>query len=197
VSGSSSARRRALTWLRRVPGLGTVLVTVADLVLVRWQAGPPTGLKAGRFVAAREADDLPVTLVVLHQADPETAAETVRVMTELQLLVGGFRPVFLVEQPVFPPIRRAGYAVEQLVPRAGWEKGLPADAWGDYVAGRIAECRAAYDPDVTVIIPVGAAVDRDLLAALVGPAARRRRSRAVTAVRRRYRRLLRWLDKPS
>jgi hypothetical protein len=182
--------------LRRVPLLGLGLVRLTDIVVTRELVGPPPGLKAGRFVPAKVADELPVSLVVMPGGDAESVSLMIRTIAEQQMLVGGFKPVFLIDHAAFVPFRSAGYVVEHLVPRAEWARRPWSTPWGDYVAVRVAQCRSTYQPDVTVILPPGAVVDRELLGALLGPAARSRRSAAGTRLRGLFRRAARWADRP-
>jgi hypothetical protein len=132
------------------------------------RAGTPAKVPAGAVVSDEVAADLPVTLVVLLGADEEIAIQVGRTVAELQVRVGGFKPVFLVDQPVWAALRRFGYVVDHLVPQAEWERWPASGAWSDYLMHRLRDCRRDYGARTTVVLPADAAASRDLVAAAVG-----------------------------
>lgn len=186
--------------LWQVPLLRRAVYAAVDPVAT---VGTPAGLRAGRASPPGELAAWPVVLVVLLGAD-EVAARTVaealgRAQAQALGEGCGLRPVFLVDQPVFAPLRRAGYAVEHLVPLQTWQaRASAAGSWAAYAGERVQACRRSYRGAAVVcwrVAPGGAdalaAADADALAAVVAASAprtswlRRRARRALAALQRR------------
>lgn len=94
---------------------GPVLHRLATLA-----GGPPPGLRRG---AGRPPADVPVLAVVLLGADEESVEGVLLAVERAQGAGSDFTPVFLVDEPVLAPFRRAGYVVE-LVGPAGLEEAV-------------------------------------------------------------------------
>jgi hypothetical protein len=120
----------------------------------------PQELAAGRLLAGRGTERLPVILLSLIGLTNGTGTNTSSVevvdavideVAEMQLLGAGFRPVFLIDMPAFSRARSYGYLVELVTPRTAWSRES-AD-WSDYIAARLASMKKAYG--VSAMITVG------------------------------------------
>lgn len=125
------------------------LGAIFDQVVVPLSGGSPPGLRRG---GGAPAADVPVVLVLVLGADEVAAAAISRRVAEAQWATGGFTPVFVVDRPVLPVLRRAGYAVELLPPTADLSD-LPE---------RVVELRRTYATDTVLVVPVGGQEALDL-----------------------------------
>ncbi|MGC5585579.1 hypothetical protein ACQE98_01760 [Ornithinimicrobium sp. W1679] len=198
--GSSAARRRQqqlARWVRRTPGWHHV----TDTVLPRVRSSPlltdlatrvftpgvgagqvPVVLAPDRHLEGPGVPRLPVVGVLGVGLSTEQAALLVDRVAELQDQTRSFRPVLVLDRPVFAAARTHGYVLEHVVPRSTWAAGgwtseeVPADgSWEDYLARRLGSvvdryrlwflARAVvppFDGSAVGLDPVDAAVLRHL-----------------------------------
>jgi hypothetical protein len=170
------------TLLRRLVGPGTplraVLAIVFERVIVPLAGGAPPGLRRGRGVAVLDA---PVVLVVVRGGGEPGVNQVLTTVRQAQLAHGGFTPVFVLDEPAWSPLRRAGYAVEH----------LPTGTLD--TAERLAELRQIYATDSILVVP-GERPEVLTIALVLGAATARRRPDLVTRLRQLPRRLERWFD---
>jgi hypothetical protein len=159
MPGYRWVRRRAVPRIRRSAAARAVAHRLFP-VRSSGGSGPPADVAAGRLLAGMGVEQLPVilfSLIGLTDGTAENAAVSKVVdavideVAETQLLGAGFRPVFLLDTPAFGRVRSYGYAVELVMPAAGWVGG--GVEWSDYVGARVGSVRAAYG--VSVVICVG------------------------------------------
>lgn len=153
------------SWGRAVArrAAGPVLHRLAHLA-----GGPPPGLRRG---TEHEPADVPVLAVVLVGATAASVDAVLAAVVRAQREHEPFTPVFLVDEPLLAPFRRAGYVVE-LVGPAG-------------LAEAVREVRLSYSAAAVVAVdgasPQAAQRLPDLLAGLHPgpPAGRLARGRAL------------------
>jgi hypothetical protein len=132
---------------------------------------PPPGLKAGHGPGAAGAGSPAVVVLLLGAPDAATVADTV---TALLREAGPARvcPVLVLDGPHFAPARRAGLAVDHLLPVDAWAGRHPGRPYADYLAERLAQLRSDYATTHLVRLPaegVAGLPDGALAAALVPP----------------------------
>lgn len=190
--GVRGLRTRLVRAVRTDPRLRRVTYAAVDAVVRR---GPVSGLRGAPAGAATDPESWPVVLVVVLEVTPERLERLARRAAELQAMGDAFRPLFLIDAPAFAPVRRHGFVAEYVPPRAGWEPGLGGGHWADVLAARLRECRDAYAPAATVVLPWGTdgagADELDVLAAVAAAAA------VGPATVGRGTRLRRWIDRGS
>lgn len=196
---SAAARRRQqrlARWVRRTPGWHHV----TDTVLPRVRTSPlltdlatrvfTPGVGAGQVPVVLQPDRhltgsgvlrLPVVGVLGLGLTTDQAERLVDVVARLQEQTAAFRPVLVLDRPVFAAARAHGYVLEHVVPQAAWEAGgwtaeeVPADgSWESYLARRLGSvtdryrlwflARSVVGPSGTEVAldPVDAAVLRHL-----------------------------------
>ncbi len=123
-------------------------------------AEAPLELAAGRLLAGLGTERLPVILLSLvgladgiadHAATSTIVDAVIDEVAECQVLGAGFRPVFLLDTPIFSRARSYGYVVELVTPRTAWP-GEPTD-WSEYLATRVASMTTIYG--ISTMITVG------------------------------------------
>lgn len=159
---------RGATLLRRHPLVRRTAAGVVDKLVASLPPSTPLGLRAGRAMDSL-AEDLPAVLVLCLGIDSADLPSAVREVATAQLVVGGFRPIFVVDAAGFTAARRAGYPVEHLVPAAEWAARDDTTSWPAYAAARLERLRADYGNAPLVSLPRAddPAAVRDLLAALL------------------------------
>lgn len=196
-SRAFALRRRVATASRDyAPWLHRGIASVTDRI-VALPTGAPVGLRGGLL----SGDDLPVVLVVLLGADAAAVELLAQRLAGVQALVGGIRPVVLVDTPAFAPLRRRRFPAEYAIARSAWSASPAGESWPEYLRGRIAECRATYDASVVVMCPEGNPPSVQLLAAAVPEAAAAENRGAASGMpapaRRAARALQRWIDRSA
>lgn len=159
--GTRRRQQQLAHWLRRSPGYRTVTATVlprlrnnATLTDLVWRvltprrgAGQTTmPLHAGRHLTGAGLDRLPVVGVLATGLSTEEAEQLIETVALLQHDLASFRPLFILDQPVFAATRAHGYVLEHLVPQevfATGDYGDP-DAWGAYLGTRLGEITHHY-----------------------------------------------------
>lgn len=166
---SAAARRRQqrlARWVRRTPGWHHV----TDTVLPRVRTSPlltdlatrvfTTGAGAGqvpvvlnpdRHLTGSGVQRLPVVGVLGLGLTIDQAEQLVDLAARLQEQTAAFRPVLVLDRPVFAAARAHGYVLETVVPRATWAEGgwtaeeRPADgSWESYLARRLGSVTDRY-----------------------------------------------------
>lgn len=140
VPGYPVARRRAIKTLRRSRTARELVKRVFD---VEDGSGwsPPTDVASGRLVGGVGTESLPVVLVVMIGTPRDIAEQSIETIARLQLLGAGFRPVILLDRPMFGSIRQHGYPAELVPSEASW----PSDAdWSEHVRERIRLAMSTY-----------------------------------------------------
>lgn len=158
MTPSPEQRRRQQTvarWVKRAPGYRLALEEVlprvrrnATLSDLAWRVFAPrhgagqvdVPLRSGRAVTGPDVSRLPVVGVLATGLDQAAAERLVEDVCALQADVRSFRPLFVLDRPVFAATRRHDVALELLVPAAVFARGTHGEAqgWDDYVARRVA-----------------------------------------------------------
>lgn len=168
MSLSPAVRRRQqqlARWVRRAPGARFAVQEVlprirrnAVLTDLAWRVFAPrhgagnveVALLPDRHVRGPDVGLLPVVGVLATGLSDEQALALLDHVAELQEQTQAFRPVFLLDRPVFAAARAHGYVVEHLVPEATWASGGHTadpgarDGWVDYVAARLGSVTDHY-----------------------------------------------------
>lgn len=111
----------------------------------------PSDITAGTVLGGIGSERLPVVLLLLVGTPVERIGDVAEEVASVQVLGAGFRPVFVIDSPVFAPIRRFGYVVELVVARNSWS----ADgSWSEYLRRRVASMMDLYS--ARAVITVGA-----------------------------------------
>lgn len=185
--------------LRRAPGYRLALEEVLPRVRrsptltdLAWRVFAPrhgaghvdVPLRGGRHVTGPDVSRLPVVGVLATGLEEAEAEGLIERVAALQAELATFRPLFVLDRPVFAAARRHDVVLELLVPRAafaGGGHGGPA-GWEDHVARRVAGIVDHYqlwhlaragadglDPlDERLVRAIGARLPEDLRAGPVG-----------------------------
>lgn len=156
MSISPGARRRQQQlsrWAKRTPGYRFALEQVlprvrrnAVLTDLAWRVFAPrhgagnvdVALLPDRQVSGPDVGRLPVVGVLAMGLDDTQAEQLLADLAELQRATGSFRPVFVLDRPVFAAARRLGYVVEHVVSEREWASGTFGEVpWPDYLARRL------------------------------------------------------------
>jgi hypothetical protein len=132
---------------------------------------PPPGLKAGRGPEAAGSASPGVVVLLLGAPDAATVTDTVAALLR-DAGPAGVRPVLVLDTPHFAPARRAGLAVDHLLPAAEWAERHPGQPYAGYLTERLAQLEADYATSHLVRLPAGgtgALPDGALADALVPP----------------------------
>lgn len=161
TSALRSARRGTVKVLRRS---ATARRLAQQVFAVRpARDGVPVDVSAGTLLGGLGTEQLPVVLVLMIGTPPAAVGSVVEEVARLQVLHASFRPVFVLDSPMFGPVRRFGYPVELLVGREDWSD--PTSTWEEYLRVRLASIRRHFRS--TAMIRLGAdgldAVDRAVL----------------------------------
>ncbi|ANS79293.1 hypothetical protein SGUI_1897 [Serinicoccus hydrothermalis] len=155
--GPAGRRRQqsAARLARRLPGYRLALEEVLPRVRrsptltdLAWRVFAPrhgaghvdVPLRGGRHVVGADVSRLPVVGVLATGLDEAQAEALVDRVGDLQAELGSFRPVLVLDQPVFAAGRRHDVVLELLVPRRAFEQGGHGDpgGWEEHVARRVA-----------------------------------------------------------
>lgn len=92
--------------------------------------------RGGSHLRGDDVQTLPVVGLMTLGASREQLVEVLGQVAELQRRTRGFRPLLIVDVPVFAEAREHGYVVDLVTPRSGWtgDEG----SWETYVAHRAA-----------------------------------------------------------
>lgn len=138
---------------------------------------PPPGLRAGRQPPTSGTGGWPAVVVLLLGApgQPAVAATVVTATAEALLPVAaaaGVRPVLVLDTPHLAAVRRAGLAVEHVLPPDEWDRRHPGTPYTGYLGERLVQLRQDYATGHLVTLPsagAGALPDGELAALLVPP----------------------------
>lgn len=179
--GARRRQQRLARWVRRAPGYDLLVMEVlprvrrnAVLSDLAWRVFAPehgaghldVPLHGGRHLTGRDVRLLPVVGVVAVGLDAPAVVALLDRLAGLQRQHRSFRPLLIVDQPVFAEARAHGYVVEHVVPAAFWDP--VAGSWEDYLAARLASVTDHYQLWGVLHAQGDALSDRDqaLLAAL-------------------------------
>lgn len=156
MSISPGLRRRQqelARWARRTPGYRFALEQVlprvrrsAVLTDLAWRVFAPrhgagnvdVALLPDRQVSGADVRRLPVVGVLATGLTDAQAEQLLADLAGLQRQTASFRPVFVLDRPVFAAARRHGYVVEHVVPEHEWASGAFGPVpWPDYLARRL------------------------------------------------------------
>lgn len=156
MSISPGARRRQqelARWAKRTPGYRFALEQVlprvrrnAVLTDLAWRVFAPrhgagnvdVALLPDRQLSGPDVGRLPVVGVLATGLDDARAEQLIADLAALQRETGSFRPVFVLDRPVFAAGRGLGYVVEHVVPEREWASGAFGEVpWPDYLARRL------------------------------------------------------------
>lgn len=158
MTPTPAQRRRQQTvarWTRRLPGYRLALEGVlprvrrsATLSDLAWRVFAPrhgaghvdVPMRAGRGVTGADVARLPVVGVVATGLDEAAAERLVDQVCALQRELGSFRPLIVLDVPLFATARRHDVVLELVVPQAVFSHGAHGDpdGWADHVARRLA-----------------------------------------------------------
>ncbi|WP_289018675.1 hypothetical protein [uncultured Ornithinimicrobium sp.] len=160
---SSDTRRRhqrLARWFRRTPGYRLALEEVlprvrrnAVLSDLAWRVFAPrhgaghvdVALLPDRQLAGPDVGRVPVVGVLATGFSDAGAEALLDQLADLQRATGGFRPVLVLDRPLFTGARRYGYVVEHVVPEEQWAGGEFGDTpWLDYLARRLGSIVDSY-----------------------------------------------------
>jgi hypothetical protein len=138
---------------------------------------PPPGLRAGRQQPASGTSGWPAVVVLLlgAQGQPAVAVTTVAATAEALLPAAAaarVRPVLVLDTSHFAAVRRAGLAVEHVLPLDEWDRRHPGTPYTGYLGERLEQLRQDYATGHLVTLPsggAGALPDGELAALLVPP----------------------------
>lgn len=149
IPGVGPARRKAVAAARRNAVLRRL---VRRLYLIDDDVPTPMDVSPGTVVGGMGWESLPVTLVVILGADPDTLEQTVDEVAVVQRVFAGFRPVLVTDQPCFRIARRYGYPIELLLAEAGWDEEEHGCAWLEYTRERVGLLFATYRATTSLVV---------------------------------------------
>lgn len=194
-------RQKALArWAKRAPGYRFALEQVlprvrrnAVLTDLAWRvfaprhgAGHvdvallPDRQLTDRRLPASELNRLPVVGFLATGLTEEQATRLLADVAALQRDTGSFRPVLVLDRPIFGTARKHGYVLEHVVPEDEWASGAFGQlTWETYLATRLVSVVDRYQ--LWQLLRLGPAglteLDRALLRALVPRVTAARNSR--------------------
>lgn len=167
-------RRRAMETARQVPGLSTAyhgtLTRLRSSTSVVDLAGRVLGpnqllgrfarpMRAGAYLRGPALDRLPVVVFLLLDLDEDELTAQVEAVAELQRATRAFRPVLVVDRPVFAVLRPHGYVVDHVLARSDWP-GRPED-YDAYRGRRLVSVRENFGPWHMVGVVPGQGIGTD------------------------------------
>lgn len=179
-------QQRLARWARATPGYRFALEEVLPRVRrspvltdLAWRVFAPrsgaghvdVALLPDRQLSGPDVGRVPVVGVLATGLPDEALEALLDQLASLQRETAAFRPVLVVDRPLFAAARRHGYVVEHVIPRERWAGGEFGDPpWEDYLARRLGSVIDAYQlwhlarvaPDGHGLDPVDAAVLRCL-----------------------------------
>lgn len=158
------SRTRLKQHFRRLPGAGVAQERIPQLLrrsrafraivrrayAVDGSVRAPVDVAAGRVLHGSGTESLPVVLIVMLDADESTIDGTVDEVARIQLLSGGFRPVFATDTPAFAAMRRLGYPAELLIPANEWTNSEMT--WQEYARRTLALMFDGYQATASVTL---------------------------------------------
>ncbi|QFG70022.1 hypothetical protein [Ornithinimicrobium pratense] len=151
--GVRRRQQQVARWARRTPGYRFALEEVlprvrrnATLTDLAWRIFAPrhgagnvdVALLPDRQVTGPDVGRLPVVGVLATGLEDARAEQLLADVADLQRATGSFRPVLVLDRPVFAAARRHGYVVEHVVPEREWATDSFGEVpWPDYLARRL------------------------------------------------------------
>jgi UDP:flavonoid glycosyltransferase YjiC (YdhE family) len=140
----------------RVPGRRTLTRWVGKLQrassLLLDDGPPPLPVPPGCHLHhARHASPEVLAFVWLGHGRHETQAMIERVIRS-QIVRRDFVPLFVVDEPLQPDLRRQGMVCEYIVPRSEWTR-LASTVWHRYVMDRLSFIQRMYAPRAILLAP--------------------------------------------
>lgn len=151
IPSATRRRQQALArWAKKTPGYRWALTEVLPRVSrspvlsdLAWRIFAPrhgagrvdVPLHGGRHVSGRDVNRLPIIGVVAPGLTGEEASALVAEVATLQQRLRSFRPLLVLDQPVFGAAREHGYVLEVLTPQDSFAG--TQEEWTTYVATRL------------------------------------------------------------
>lgn len=162
-------QRHVARWVRRAPGYrvvvqhvlprvqrSTVLNDLAWRVFMPGKALPGSVLvpfRGGVHLTGDDVARLPIVGFLALGFAREQLVALLEQLADVQRRTRGFRPLLLVDLPVFAEARAHGYVVDLLIPQAGWAD--QDDAWARYIAHRVLGATDHYELSWLVTVQPG------------------------------------------
>lgn len=144
-------------YVRATPGVGAMLGPavsylrrnnlLTDIVWRVFDPGRGAGqsifpFHPGRYVCGRDVARLPIVGVVGTGLTDAEADELLNQLAELQHRLRSFRPLLVLDRPIFATARRHGFVLEVLTSAAAWPGS--SSTWATHVGARIASIIEDY-----------------------------------------------------
>jgi len=139
LAGGSDVAATLVGRLRASPLARKAVSRIFDIDVTG--SGGTVVLSAGTLLGGQGLDNLPVVLVSLVGADEGDVPQLLEQVAREQVLTAGFRPVILLDTDHFAEVRKYGYPIEYVVPRATW---TGEEVWEEYLSRRVALLRRSY-----------------------------------------------------
>lgn len=152
--GVRRRQQQVARWARHTPGYRFALEQVlprvrrnAVLTDLAWRVFAPrhgagnvdVALLPDRQLSGPDVGRVPVVGVLATGLDEEQAVQLLADLADLQQQTGSFRPLLILDRPVFAAGRRHGFVVEHVIPEQEWASGDFGEVpWADYLARRLA-----------------------------------------------------------
>ncbi|QDO87105.1 hypothetical protein FNH13_01180 [Ornithinimicrobium ciconiae] len=104
-------------------------------------------LAGGNLLAGQGLDNVPVVILSLVGTPGEDIPQRLEEIAREQLLTAGFRPVLLISEDHFAPVRAYGWPVELVLSREQWGDSphlQDEGGWEAYVERRLQQMRRNY-----------------------------------------------------
>ena len=104
-------------------------------------------LAGGNLLAGQGLDNVPVVILSLVGTPSEDIPQRLEEIAREQLLTAGFRPVLLISEDHFAPVRAYGWPVELVLSREQWADSphlQDEGGWEAYVERRLQQMRRNY-----------------------------------------------------
>ena len=103
----------------------------------------PAGTALTHYTPAKT----PVVLIILTELDDVEIPPAIEAVARTQRAGTLLRPIFIVSNANFKPLREYEYMFEYIMPRAIWEHSEPENSHRHYQAGQLGEIVRSYAPD--------------------------------------------------
>lgn len=173
MTAPAAQRRRQqqlARWAKRAPGYQLLVTEVLPRVRrnpvlsdLAWRVFAPrqgagavdVPLHGGRYLVGPDLSLLPVVGLVATGLTDEEAGQLVDEVAVLQRRAGFFRPLLVLDRPVFARARAHGFVLELVLPQTSWDG---PGSWTDHLADRLAALVDHYQLWHLVVLD-GAALD--------------------------------------
>jgi hypothetical protein len=133
---------------------------------------PPPGLRAGRQQPTSGTSGWPAVVVLMLGASGQSAVAATAEALLPVAAAARVRPVLVLDTAHFAAVRRAGLAVEHVLPPEEWDRRHPGTSYTRCLGERLDQLRQDYATGHLVTLPSGGAEvlpDGELAALLVPP----------------------------